>query len=147
MKVYVVTAGSYSDYHIVSIFTDKKVANKFNKEMLLNENSVLTMKTDVIPKTPVGRYPYLVQMKYDGTFVRIDRKSYDCFVPCVYITTFGGKDDFNQMHACVWAKDEKHAVKIASEKRTQMIAKNEWLPDKISIEKARAKGEFIEDSE
>ena len=26
----------------------------------------------------------------------------------------------------IWAKDEKHAIKIANERRVQLIANNEW---------------------
>ena len=132
MKVYVVTAGKYSDYHIVAIFTDEKVANKYNEEMLLNDNSVLTMETDVVEESPVGLYPYEVYMEYDGTVAILHRISIDDFKPCENLINFkhgvkhGDKNE-NYLKALVYAKDKEHAVKIVNEKRTQMIARNEWL--------------------
>jgi len=29
----------------------------------------------------------------------------------------------------IWAKDEMHAVKIANERRVQLIASNQWEPE------------------
>ena len=148
MKLYVVTSGQYSDYHIVAIFTDKKAANKYNKEMLLSENTVLTMNSDVVPKTPVGLYPYFVEMKYDGTVVSVLRKSSEYFNdPWAYVTDYGRRDAINQMQSYVWAKNKKHAIKITNEKRTIMIAKNEWLSDEIAIEKASANGHLSDETE
>lgn len=128
MKVYVVTDGEYSDYHIVAIFTDKKAANEYNKEMLLNENSVLTMETDVVEKSPVGLYPYEVYMEYDGAVKILRRMSIDNFKPGETLLNFkNGEKIENYLSARVYAKNEEHAVKIVNEKRTQMIARNEWL--------------------
>ena len=48
-KVYVVTRGDYSDYHIITATTDKKtadkVAKKFNAEVEIYDHSEIYTKT------------------------------------------------------------------------------------------------------
>jgi hypothetical protein len=36
------------------------------------------------------------------------------------------KDIANVLQARVWAEDEKHAIKIANERRIQMLAMGQW---------------------
>ena len=45
MKVYVVTAGSYSDYHIAKVFTDKDKAEEY-REWLYDSNDVEEYETE-----------------------------------------------------------------------------------------------------
>jgi hypothetical protein len=137
MKIYVVTSGEYSDYHVVAIFSNKDVAEKFNKDMLIEENKIEEWELDNVPEFPVGLYPYHVEMKYDGHVVNINRQSMEYFQEYDYVSDYGYKEKINTMTAKILAKDEKHAIKIANEKRAQMIANNEWLPDEIAIEKAK----------
>lgn len=51
-KVYIITAGSYSDYHIVAVFTDKKEAERFRDAQ--SEKSKWDSQKCRIEEYPIG---------------------------------------------------------------------------------------------
>ena len=122
-KIYVVTSGSYSDYGIRGVFTTRENAQQYIdadrsdgydsyndiEEYTLNENISLLRS---------GVYPFKVTMRVDGNDAQVEKasanselhdkgsyrqKSYD--------------NDYAVFTTTVWAKDEKHAIKIANERR------------------------------
>ncbi len=118
MKIYVVTRGSYSDYHIITATTDKtqakKIADKFSDEWD-------KAKVEIYDDAEI----YLKKM----WFVRFDTKgnvnelhvdnseySYECVNKCSFDAAKGVF-----VHVC--ADDEISAIKIASEKRAEFLAK------------------------
>ena len=128
IPLYVISQGEYSDYGIVGIFSDRGMAecfiNAFKSEgsydeMRIEENYVLN---PFEPQLRSGVKSYLVRMKIDGTVLE-----------CEHINsnraTSSDDDKFDvdgNLIQSVFAMDEQHAIKIVNEKRTQIIAMNQW---------------------
>jgi len=133
MKIYIVTSGAYSDYHINAVFSTKENAERYNKihasgdfedieEFEVDEDMAL-MNRIRDEKITI----YLVCMDRDGNVKEIKKE-----LPCLYLveSILTGKCKHvlyaDCMDMSVIAKDEKHAIKIVNEKRTQLIANNKW---------------------
>lgn len=138
MKIYVVFKGHYSDRHVVGVCSTEELAERL---------AVLTTdqwdasdweayEVDEIPECPVGLLPHSVVMDRRGGVKSCGRDSVVRFKPD---TEYYGVD--NLMSFSMWAEDKEQAVKIANERRTQLIAMNIWLPHKVDIVAlARSKG-------
>lgn len=132
MTIYIVTNGSYSDYHICAVFSSREKADE--AKVLLtgayDEARVEEYEVDDFnfPEMPKGMLPYGVVMLKDGTVKETRRESVESIDDAN--RKFGwepySSDDKSGVFFSVWAKDEKHAVKIANERRTMLIANNEW---------------------
>lgn len=127
-NIFVVTRGDYSDYRICAVFTEKELAEKY----------VNSFKEDDWSKPRIEIYslnPYEHQLKnnYKPFFLRM-QKDGTCTEIYVKDSSYGfeseelniGFDIHKNMHISIFAKDEKHAIKIANEKRVQLIATNQW---------------------
>lgn len=130
-KIYVITDGDYSDYHIVAIFSDQARANEISERsgMYLEEH-------ELDPETPgmnSGLIPYTVYMDYNGSsgtpetclnpLIGLEKDEID-FSPPEYSPT-----SIAFFEATVLARTPKHTVKICNEYRTRWIALNQWTPD------------------
>lgn len=128
-KIYLVTQGNYSAYHIVGAFSTQAKAKAFTKR-------------------------FYVDREYDAYFdnYRIEAYGIDALEPdarkdTIWVSLAMGRDGRtwsvstgpdvshkpmrelyrnDRLIVTVEAKDVKHAVKIANEIRTQMIANGEW---------------------
>lgn len=122
-KVYVITAGSYSDYHICAVSLDPQKAEvlaKFYTEHGYDQAGVEEYDADYeYDRIESGCHMYIVtfdkqgdveHIAPDGTGTREDVFSWR-----------GG------VTAEVWAKDAKTAVKIAAEKRAMYLAEKEGI--------------------
>jgi hypothetical protein len=131
-KVYIATEGCYSDYHIVTVFLNKKKAELFAeyfKDMEIEE-------FDVYDKTKIDELMRCLKLKRDIYFVRMDIDGKTDLVMKEdwgfywFELTMRKKPDFNDWGLlCVYvlAENEKDAVKIVNERRVQLIANNEWI--------------------
>ena len=159
MKVYIVTDGDYSDYHIVGVYTDKEKAEKYTSTY---SGRVEEHDTDPdIPYPPKGYKVWFVGMLKNGTAIyhytmnlpdcvgrcndapllRWDTpvmgKAIPLYPPELLERREKPKDSYDYkdavMYVYVFARNKKHAVKIANEKRAQLIANGQWernaLPD------------------
>ena len=135
MKVYVITKGSYSDYHICAVATDKKKAEKLKKIFTnYDEAHIETYDTDAFITEIERGYKLYICKKYNDEYIDIDEiTDFD------YVSTL----DFNvkkcKRHSIhddkkyiiyiiyVWAKDENHAQKIAADKIAEYRAKKEMI--------------------
>lgn len=127
MKVYIITKGDYSDYHICAVTTDKKKA-----EILCKAYNDL----DGWYKAEIETYDT------DEFLTEIENglKLYDCRMernkPMVIYEVdldYTNSSDFNvrykhyTYYVCVWAKDKEHALKIASDKIAEYKANKEGI--------------------
>jgi hypothetical protein len=130
--VYVITSGEYSDYHIVAVCSNEEKADTLcdalNKNLDSSSNRVMVEEyeiDEVADRVQQGFLPWRVVMERDGSS-RVFRTG----VPT---------DNFHDLkirhnrpsntywlEGLVWAKDSEHAVKIANEKRSALIASNQW---------------------
>jgi hypothetical protein len=160
-KVYLVTTGDYSDYHIEAAFSDRGLAMMFCRHRNgafahdgtngLGEYTIKEMDLDVEqPTLPAGYDTYAVAITMDGNAsdVKLGAFPYDQYT--VTDENSGGGDfkrrlEFvrgsdrsnygrwptqssvtmkNYMITYCIARDKKHAVKIANERRAMVVANN-----------------------
>lgn len=127
--VYVVTDGDYSDYHIVGVFSTREKAEAAG-EMYNALNKVAEYEID--PPTPSppqpGYVPYQVDMARDGRVTYTRRVgATEPVRAAVWIPALVCWEPQEVgIIVTAWAKHQQHAVKIANEIRTQLIALNRW---------------------
>ena len=138
-KVYLVSRGTYSDYSVVAIFSTKKKATEFIRMFPsdfcdYNDIAVFDLDPDAVDRTKNGEMVWRVVMLRDGTVERVRSERFYAFAEpgrrWVWRRTkapaYKHKNIPDALVADCWAKDEKHAIKIVNEWRTQMIASGEW---------------------
>jgi hypothetical protein len=133
-KIWIVTDGDYSDYHIVGVFSTEERANEFVEveSGVVEEYMIDELCEAVYLKLNKNYSCYRVDMTLnegDLLFTNIDPYSnvvgsdndltVFVFPPKHENKKFAGKKIFSIR---VMAKDEKHAIKIANERRTEYIA-------------------------
>lgn len=156
--VYLVTQGDYSDYHICGAYSTMELAEQaalaYGPETNIEEHVL-----DVMPALPHGMYVFVVTMGRDGDTHSVFRM--DSTLPGDYYQIEWGE----QRHPCghwrpsrpkgdnidftMFARDETHAIKIANERRAQLIAMDSWVTDwetystlwRLIAEKFREKGD------
>ena len=124
MKVFAVTTGEYSAYCVEGIYSTLENAEKAHR-MFASENRIVEYEVDAIPDHPPGMLYYLVEMDVNGNTDRVKQCNVCEFHGWNGIPTPSGR----YVGFDVWAKDETHAVKIANEKRIQLIASGEFTTD------------------
>jgi len=122
MKVYIVTAGCYSEKSIEAVFTSKKKANEYVKGFSKGWDGFNDIeKFEADPEFEIVKNKlYEVSMDKDG-------KVENAFV---MNSRSGNIEDcsFQDGKWCFYcdAKNKKHAIKIANEKRAYLIASDAW---------------------
>jgi hypothetical protein len=114
--IYVLTEGSYSDYHIVGVYTTKELAEK--AQFVYEHSQIEEYSLDYVPDYPPG-------MK--GWFVRIDDENLILYSHQVnpFDVTIPSENEYNYHNGetgyfvYCWAVDEEHAKKIALDKYYQ----------------------------
>lgn len=137
MKVFIVTDGEYSGNYIKGVFSTLEKA-KQAVEVWATTNGVDEYDLDDMPAMPAnGLFPWQVSMKYNGDsstdfFTKTGRLEYKgvAGLKTDYITSNNNRQGWSATFY-MFAKDENHAVKIANERRTQLIANGEWVPGKV----------------
>lgn len=141
----VVEKGSYSDYGVVGVFSSKE-----NAELIAN---AINGDGDAYEKATVAEWPldpavdelrqglgiYFVQMQADGSVewcVRKEVSEYDIRGEVRMWRRSGapayrGQGLEDVLWVTAFAKDDKHAVKIANEHRTRMLADGTWHTDVV----------------
>ena len=138
-KVWAVEQGSYSDYHVVGVFSSEENAQKI-VDFLHNDYdqpSIVEWTLDpCIYALSKGYTPYVVLMLRNGDVESCKSAGLYSYavndIPNLYVwrrteaSAFAGKGISDCLHATVWARHAKHAIKIVNEHRTRMIANGEW---------------------
>lgn len=127
MTIYVVTQGAYSDHHIVGVYESRGLAEEVHGQDC--EIEEWPLNTDLNEhRDGVARYN--VMMLRDGTVHNVSQywknrcEPRDC-EPMDYFQ-YNTKITIRIAEFEMWAKDAAHAIKIANERRTQLIAENKW---------------------
>ena len=128
-KIYIVTDGEYSDFRILSVFSTRQKAEKYAEWVETCTDSyngsvdIKVLPLDVyLTEIDQGLSPWSVWLPKDSTEESIDVWKLDpTDVRMIGLTQFFNKYlSFNKTvagyRAYVFAKDEKSAIKIASEK-------------------------------
>jgi len=129
-KVYAVSAGAYSDYRVVAIFTTEELAKDFMTTVTdttyndIEEYALNPKSADLVRR---GYSVWAVLMTQDGTVVRTHNgvNSYDVTDSEGFYWWRGPRGE-PVLRSVAWAKTEKQAIKIANDRRTQLIASGRW---------------------
>ena len=122
-KIYVVTLGEYSDYRICGVFNLENLAQKFidsfgERNTMNIEEYTLNPYSIEISK---DYKPFFIKMTSEGECTQVNiENNFNSLDTCY------GFDNKKQLYCSVFAKDEKHAIKIVNEKRIQILAANTW---------------------
>jgi len=121
-KIYVVTEGCYSDYHIVGVYTDLSMANEAAR--CYGEASVEEYEPNpnLGHEHPSGMDFWCVSMDEKGDTFDIRKQEHISLKANPYSYSFPRRGWAFYM----WAKDQTHAVKIANERRIQLLAHGIW---------------------
>ena len=134
MKIYIITKGSYSDYHICAVSTDKKKAEILRKAFDDNDDwrkaQIETYETDqFLTEIENGMKLYLCGVKDDGGMSIITYESdLDYIVPSDFKVRKYTKGNMAPGYGVnVFAKDKEHACKIAADKIAEFKAREEGI--------------------
>lgn len=132
-EVFVVTSGSYSDYGVDAIFSTKEFADewvKYHKGKTGTKYYVGSWKLD--PTFDISRgYPFVIIMDKSGNLYErwdsfYDEELEDNITRDYYHQYNEEGEPVQCLRFYLHANDEEHAIKIANEKRLQLIAGNQW---------------------
>ena len=136
MEVFIVTSGSYSDYQIHAVFSNRKKAKAYIKT---GENAPGPYGTNNRDKYAIEEYDVdLPRFRWFTTLVSMDKEgNVDEATVCfeaeesglVWFVFQEGKPI--RMRWSVNTDDRDRAVKVANEKRSQIIALNLWPEAKL----------------
>lgn len=125
-KIFVVTSGSYSDYGITAVFSTRKLAEEFIRDFPRRYDGHGIEEYLLDPKLPQpkgNRVGFFVQMSIDGAcYVSREEDYHEEFISGEISFTC----DTKSMNLYIFADDEQHAIKIANEKRGELIAMDLW---------------------
>ena len=126
-KIYLVSAGSYSDYMIYGAFDNRELAEKYKNlhgsEYFSVEEMELNPKELEINS---GKTPFQVVFNKEG-ITSIKNHTPDFL--------HGQYSVFTLLYITVWARDEEHAKKSAADLRTRGLANNLFKMNKYGYEK------------
>jgi hypothetical protein len=138
-KVFAVNSGSYSDYGIVAMFSTRQLAQEFMDAVPdygYNDIEEYDLDPPATEKIRKGYKLWCIRMLKDGSVEMVDKSEINTYNVkdagefTIWERTkapaYRGNGIPNAMTGTVWARTEKQAVKIANEKRVQMIANNVW---------------------
>lgn len=126
--VFLVTRGDYSDYRVCAVFTEKALAEKYIDSFKGNSYNEFRIENYTL-----NPYQYELKNDYKPFFLRMTKEG-NCIEINVKDSSSGFEDEgivvgfdiHKNMYISIFAKDETHAIKIANEKRVQLIAKNRY---------------------
>lgn len=124
MKLYLVTDGDYSDYHLCCVCSSKQKADHA-KKFYAAQNDIEEYELDALPDHPDGMFWYSVRMDRDGDTrsVKIEAGNH------AHEDEWSPYGDNETVCFYMWATDEKHAVKVANERRAMLVASGQWTTD------------------
>ena len=131
MIIYIVTEGEYSDYGIEGVYTKKELAEEAVAGCPNSE--IEEWEADIIVPHPVGRHLWSVVMLPGRKVDSCTRMNDGDKRRCTDGEPWRRSD--RSIKFIHWATDEKHAIKIASEKLTVLMALDRW-PEKKKEEGA-----------
>jgi hypothetical protein len=125
-EIYIITSGCYSDYKIEAVFDEIELADSFMETFETKHYDGQRIEVYKLNQHAQAfrekLKPYFLRMAKDGQCTEIAIEDY-------LHDNFNDPPKFNSMGEMVlyvFAKDETHAIKIANEKRVELIALNRW---------------------
>jgi hypothetical protein len=118
--IYILTEGSYSDYHIVATFSTKELAEEAKKHCPYSEIEEYELDALKIPEHPPGHTAWLVNINAKTNTIEWVNQQTSLnghFKPNEkYCEGAGVRGESNYFIVNCWARDKEHAEKIALDK-------------------------------
>lgn len=130
-SVFVVTSGSYSDYRIEAVFSSRLLADGFASCFADCQVTEWELDAEQYKIRPDGKILFSVNMGRDGDGQARKCSTDETESPLEYIESgmIGSTHYAAEIFGTLYARDEQHAIKIANEKRGQLIAEDKWPVD------------------
>lgn len=136
-----VEQGEYSDYRVLGVYSTRENAETMRDFINAKESYrsawVEELEVDAgLDAVAKGYKPFRIVMLRDGTTERADADAFHGGMPVTDLTVwrrsraraYEGQNVADALHGVVWARTVKQAVKIANDRRAQLIASGEWAP-------------------
>ncbi len=140
-SIWIVEQGCYSAYHVVGVFSTKAnahcVADRLNEapDDYTDRATIRELVLDpAVDQIRQGFQMFLIHVRRDGTVEK--SLPWDILSSAVAgkvelwartkAPAFQGTSIDDVLVVLVWARDVAHAIKIANEQRTRMIANGVW---------------------
>lgn len=128
MKIYVITKGYYSDYHIITATTDKKLAKELAKKFTENGYGEKTYIEEYENAEIYLRKAYFVRFAKNGNVIELnDCSANEYYIKDVLKNEQCAFDSKGNIYITVFADNAEQAVKIANEKRAMFLAKKSGI--------------------
>jgi hypothetical protein len=143
--VYIVTDGSYSDYHICAVFSNKKDAERYCKLTKSDEVEIWDIDNFDLDKHANELY-WQIKFADNGDVISANQYSPDLEDDIEDIYIEGGYSrgtryyDGLDIRVRLWAKDKESAVKIASERRMILLGSH---PEFVELARKDRWGKLI----
>lgn len=125
-SVWVVKQGKSIDCHVVGIYGSEKDAEKVKDTINSSDSEYVLAYVD---EHKLGEYLDVLDSSVYYVFMYRNGTIRECVsIGWRVINTYSTLmlRDLKALSGCVYARDEGHAIKIANEKRAQLIAMCEW---------------------
>lgn len=124
--IYACESWEYSDYRVDALFSHREDAEFYAK---VNGCDVVErqLDPDVMTQYRAGLHWYCVVMNRDGRVRYVEAETSD-EQHCDQGPRAERGSPGDEWLFYMWAKNKTHAVKIANERRTGLIATNQWYP-------------------
>ena len=133
-KIYLVTEGDYSDYHVCGVFSTRENAQKYIDHFGSSggagnsgQPDIEEFELDSNIELFNTHKPYFIKMLRDGTVREVYEEAAGSS-DFSWRYAVNGEVNYDQyiMTTHVLATSMEHAIKIANERRTRLIALNRW---------------------
>lgn len=122
---YAVTAGDYSDYHIIAITDNKERAENIKK--LYENDYYKPMIEEFFDGEAKDEALYSVRYRTNGVYEASTQDFDMCNLADINVICEAINSDWLVYGVCVMAKDENHAIKIAQDLWAEYKAKKEGV--------------------
>jgi len=125
--IYAVSSGEYSDYRVHCVFSTKELAQVYKDYLMQDEGYYDVHEIEEYELDDMNGMANLIKKGYKNYELKIDRNGNTSEIEININSWFNAPQIWirdNSLTVRCWAKDEKHAVKIANEIRVQLIALN-----------------------
>lgn len=127
MKIYIITKGEYSDYHICAVTEDKGKAEILQRlyNSRWDKSRIEVFNTDIsIPEKPYGSESYYeVGFRPNGDVCFCEKCEDGSWLLCQYRK----ESEYVDITMIVDAPNEEAAIKIAAERRAEYLAKKNGI--------------------
>ena len=124
-SIFVIEQGSYSDYHVVGVYSSKQNAEKaiLHIESNYDKPSIAEWPLDPnVEQINQGLMLWMVRMAKDGASSNAERQKSSYSIGTTSKYQFPHFDARGRLMAEIWAESSEAAIKIMSERRRQAIA-------------------------